>query len=44
MYLVFQGWHKVLRAATKHFKKRRKKRRDPMAHVKLSKSLEADNI
>ncbi|KAJ6991900.1 hypothetical protein NC653_015291 [Populus alba x Populus x berolinensis] len=32
-----KGWNKVLKAATKHFKKRKK--RDPTAHVKLSNYL-----
>ncbi|OWM81554.1 uncharacterized protein LOC116187281 [Punica granatum] len=40
--LAAKGWNKVLKAASKQFKKKR--RRDPMAHVKLSNYLEADNI
>lgn len=35
-FWIFQGWDKVLKAASKHFKK---KKRDPTAHVQLSNYL-----
>ncbi|KAJ4828662.1 hypothetical protein Tsubulata_019538 [Turnera subulata] len=38
---VPKGWNKMLKAASKHFKKK-KKMKDPMSHVKLSKYLRSN--
>lgn len=39
--ICVQVWNKVLKAASKHFKK---KKRDPMDHVRLSNYLRDGNI